>query len=528
MEYNFRGITKMKDPTRQNKTSEKMAEAKDRAAGPVRDGFDLPSTSKMLSRAGLHLEEKIEQEKTRLHRLIREQNLLSFAVTEKEAKLKLLQETLRDKDFKPPGYNDEDSFNHRKQQLEINKDKMSIKIITAEDIHMAYQQIHEHLLQEVREMCNARDHKEHAVSIGQAEVERASKQFQAAAAAVESSQGWMVDIDDEFLRKKREMDIELYQLNADERNPKRTLEHLSATSQSRQKEREIDGDQGKEEATDHQCCDISGASQSDRKLVEDMEALREALGNSDVQTTAVLLVTRSVGCNLPAGPPLEATDLCTRLLQQELGHKVVSQWATQEQLLAKLTRYQDQIRQGAEAFAELDLQHTELKFRAGPSAARLDELRAEVKAEWEEKGLRVQRLQAELKQSQDLLDRAEQGVNNLYFRMSCVPVEGLPSASRTNCMDQLEDIRARLPILLQRASEQEADGGLDQETVSTLHEQLNTMESRNAKTQSAPIVPPHLSDGEEGSSPSREEIKRCSSRLIEAGQKKSSQAKWKE
>ncbi|KAL6113909.1 uncharacterized protein ACO6RY_04797 [Pungitius sinensis] len=485
----------MKDPTRQNKTSEKMAEAKDRAAGPVRDGFDLPSTSKMLSRAGLHLEEKIEQEKTRLHRLIREQNLLSFAVTEKEAKLKLLQETLRDKDFKPPGYNDEDSFNHRKQQLEINKDKMSIKIITAEDIHMAYQQIHEHLLQEVREMCNARDHKEHAVSIGQAEVERASKQFQAAAAAVESSQGWMVDIDDEFLRKKREMDIELYQLNADERNPKRTLEHLSATSQSRQKEREIDGDQGKEEATDHQCCDISGASQSDRKLVEDMEALREALGNSDVQ---------------------------------ELGHKVVSQWATQEQLLAKLTRYQDQIRQGAEAFAELDLQHTELKFRAGPSAARLDELRAEVKAEWEEKGLRVQRLQAELKQSQDLLDRAEQGVNNLYFRMSCVPVEGLPSASRTNCMDQLEDIRARLPILLQRASEQEADGGLDQETVSTLHEQLNTMESRNAKTQSAPIVPPHLSDGEEGSSPSREEIKRCSSRLIEAGQKKSSQAKWKE
>ncbi|XP_037337251.2 uncharacterized protein LOC119224415 [Pungitius pungitius] len=495
MEYNFPDITKMKDPTRQNKTSEKMAEAKDRAAGPVREGFDLPSTGKMLSRPGLHLEEKIEQEKTRLHRLIREQNLLSFSVTKKEAKLKLLQETLRDKDFKPPGYNDEDSYNQRKQQLEINKDKMSIKIIAAEDIYMAYQQIHEHLLQEVREMCKAHDHKVDAVSIGQAEVERASKQSQAAAAALESSQGWMVDMDDEFLRKKREMDFELYQLNEDERNPERTLKHLSATSQSRQKEREIDGDQGKEEATDHQCCDVSGASQSERKLVEDMEALREALGDSDVQ---------------------------------ELGHKLVSQWATQEQLLAKLTRYQDQIRQGAEAFAELDLQHTKLKFGAGPSAARLDELRAEVKAEWEEKALRVQRLQAELKQSQDLLDRAKQGVNNLYFRMSCVSVEGVPSASRTDCMDQLEDIRARLPILLQRASEQEADGGLHQETLYTLHEQLNTRESRNAKTQSAPIVPPHLSDGEEGSAPSREEIKRCSSRLIEAGQKKSSRAKWKQ
>lgn len=54
---------------------------------------------------------------------------------------------------------------------------------------------------------------------------------------------------------------------------------------------------------------------------------------------------------------------------------------------------------------------------------RSDELRAEVKAEQDEKALRVQRLHADLKRSQALLDTAERGVNNLHFRMSCVPVE---------------------------------------------------------------------------------------------------------
>lgn len=36
---------------------------------------------------------------------------------------------------------------------------------------------------------------------------------------------------------------------------------------------------------------------------------------------------------------------------------------------------------------------------------------------------RVKGLQAEVKQSQDLLDTVERGINNVYFRMSCVPVE---------------------------------------------------------------------------------------------------------
>lgn len=70
----------------------------------------------------------------------------------------------------------------------------------------------------------------------------------------------------------------------------------------------------------------------------------------------------------PAGSPLEAADLSVRLLQQEIGPRVASLWATKERLLAEVTRYQDEIRQGAKAFAELELQHTKLKFT--PSATR--------------------------------------------------------------------------------------------------------------------------------------------------------------
>nr|XP_040052558.1 myosin-14-like isoform X2 [Gasterosteus aculeatus aculeatus] len=362
---------------------------------------------------------------------------------------------------------------------------MRMKVTGVKELQKTYQHIHDHLQQEVREMEQARGRKEHAVSTGRAEVERLSRQLQAEAAALESSQGRL----DELLRKKEEMKLD--QLNAEERNLNRTPEN--------QKGREIDGDEEKEEGahsfhvTDHQPCDVSGASQSDRKLVEDMEALREALGVCHVQ---------------------------------EIGPRVASLWATKERLLAEVTRYQDEIRQGAKAFAELELQHTKLKFT--PSATRSDELRAEVKAEQDEKALRVQRLQADLKRSQALLDTAERGVNNLHFRMSCVPVEGLSSESPTDSMETLKDIRARLPMLLQRASEQEADSGLDQETVYTLCEQLNAMESRNAKALSIPTDASHLSGGEEDSAPSRAEIKRRSSRLIEAGRKKSSRGRRKQ
>ncbi|KAM6945305.1 coiled-coil domain-containing protein 183-like [Lycodopsis pacificus] len=399
--------------------------------------------------------------------------------------------------FEPTNYYNEDASKQHIRQLENNKDKMKIKIIAAKEIATAYQPIREHLQQEVRGMDKKLDQKEHTIAIGQAEVDRATKQFQSAAAA--KTEGSMVQMEDETMMRNREIDIKLGQLSAERKALERQIrtldiEHRSPTGQSRQKEREIEGEEEEEEdeeeahsvpVTDHQCYDVCGASQSDVKLVEDMEALGEALADTEVQ---------------------------------ELAGTAMSQRAGKEQRLAEISLLEDGIRQDAKALADVDLQYAELKFGAKPAATRFDKLKGKMQAKLNQDVVRVERLQAELKRFQDSLETVERGVSNIYFRMSCVPVEGLSSASSSDSTDQLRDVRARVPTLLQRASEQTPEiSGLDPDMVYSSHEELNSMESRDIKRPTTPIHTPQLSDEEE-CSPSHEKIKRCSSRLIESEQ----------
>ncbi|XP_044053326.1 uncharacterized protein LOC122876738 isoform X2 [Siniperca chuatsi] len=496
----FNSSTKKKDARtstpRRIKTSEKQIEAEDSAATQVLDSHEkLTTRQKPLSKPGLSVEEKFEQEKRKRHVLINAHNRLKIAVKEKEARLKELEEILKAKNLQPTNYRCEDTCKQRIRQLENNLDKMKMKITKAKKIQTVYRHIREHLQQELREMHMVLDQKEHAVAIGQAEVDKATQQFQSAAAAADSTLGKMVQMEHETIERKREMDCELCELNAEERELKRqteTLGRLSERGHSRLKEREIEEEAHSIPVKDHQYYDICGASQSDLELVEDMEALRETLGCADIQ---------------------------------DLVNKVVSQRATKEKLLNEVTQYEEMVRLEAKTLADLELQYTELKFSAKPKATRFDKLKEQMQARLKQEVDRVQRFQAELQQSQDLLDTVEQGVNNLYFRMSCVPVEGLPSASSTDSIDKLRDISARLPTLQQRASAQKPEiSSLDQERVYSLLEQLNAMELRTNKRPTTPIDTPQLSDEEECSL-SREEIKRSSIRLIESEQNKKSSSR---
>ncbi|XP_039660369.1 plectin-like [Perca fluviatilis] len=494
--------TKMKDSgtLRRIKTSEKQMKADHGAAKLVLDSQDkLRTRQKPLFKAGLPLEKKIEQEKRRRHVLIKEHNRLLFAVKEKETKLKELQESLKAKNLEPTN---EDTCKQRIRQLENNLDKMKMKTTEAREIQTAYQHIREHLQQEVCGMYKLLEQKQHAVAVGQAEVQRAAQHFQSVTAATDCTRDLMVQMECETVGKKREMDIELCELSAEEKELKRqmeTLGRLSPTAHSRLKEQEIEEEALSIPVTDHQGYDICGASQADMELVEEMEALREALGCADVQ---------------------------------ELVNKVVYQRTTRQQLLTEVSQNEELARQEAHALALLELQYAQLRFSAQPAATRLDEQKGTMQAKLNEEVVRVECLQAGLKQSQDMLDAVERGVNNIYFRMSCVPVEGLPRASCTESMDKLRDISARLPTLLHRASKHQPEiSSLDQERVYSLLEQLNRMESRNIKRPSTPIHAIQLNDDdEEECCPSREEIKRCSRRLIEVEQNKklSRRAKKKE
>ncbi|XP_038558413.1 myosin-16-like isoform X2 [Micropterus salmoides] len=497
----FKSCTKITDARtstpRQVKTSEKQT-AED-GAKHVLDSHDkLSRRQKPLSKPGLSLEKKIEQEKRRRHVLINEHNRLTFAVKTKEAKLKELQEQLKAMSLQPTNYNCEDTCEQRIRQLENNLDKMKLKTTQAKRIQTAYWHILEHLQQEVRGMYKILDQKAHAVAVGQAEVDKATQKFQSAAAAADSTLGKMVQVENETMEKKSKMDSELGELTAEENELKRnmkTLGRLSPKGQSRLKEREIEEKAQSIPVTDHQYYDICGASQSDMKLVEDMEALREILGCADIQ---------------------------------DLVNKVVSQQATKEQLQTEVTHCEELVRQEAKTLADLELLNTELKFNAKPTTTRFDKLKEQMQAKLSQKVDHVQRLQAKLQQSQGLLDTVEQGVTNVYFRMSCVLVEGLPSASSTNGTDKLGDISARLPTLLQIASKQKPEiSGLDKERVYSLLEQLNMMGMRNNKRQTTPLDTPQLSEDEEECVLSREEIKRNSSKLIESKQKKKNKSSRK-
>ncbi|XP_034728835.1 myosin heavy chain, non-muscle-like [Etheostoma cragini] len=494
MDYD--STTKMEDSRtlRRIKTSEEEVKAEHGAAKP-------------LIKPGLPMEKKVEQEKRRRHVLINEHNRLLFAVKEKETKLKELQESMKLKNLELTNCNSEDTCKQRIRQLENNLDKMKMKTSEAREIQKAYQHILVHLQQEVCGVYKLLEQKQHAVAVGQAEVEQAARHFQSAATAADCTLGMMVQMEYETAEMKREMDIELCELSAEEKELTRQIETLGLLSPavaSKLKEQEIEEEALSSPVTEHPGFDIYGASQLEKELVEEMEALREALGCADVQ---------------------------------ELVNKLESQRAIRQQLLTDVSLNEELAQQEAHALAHLELQYTQLRFSAQPAATRLDEQKGAMLAKLNEEMLRVECLRAWLKQYQDTMDAIECGVNNLYFRMSCVAVEGLPTASCTESMDKLRDISARLPTLLHRASKHQPEiSDLDQERVYSMLEQLNGMESRNIKTPSTSINALQLSDDEEEDEdeeeccPSREEIKSCSSRLIEAEQNKklSRRAKTKE
>ncbi|KAK5922872.1 hypothetical protein CgunFtcFv8_020100 [Champsocephalus gunnari] len=475
------------------KTSGKHTEA-DSSAAKQLDSPDQP---------GLSLETKIVREKAKINLLIKEHNRLSFEVKKKEASLKTLQKTLQTMDAQPADSNTEHACRQRIRQLENNLDKMKVKIAKASEIQTAYGHIRENLQQEVRDIYAGLEQKQQAVAVGQTKLYKASKQSQTAAAAAGCTLGRVLQMECETMGKKREMDLELCELSAEEKVLKRQIKTLGQLGTQRLREQDIQEEEEKEEeveeeveeeeaalpAADQQRYDVCGASRSDMKLMEDMEALREALGCADVQ---------------------------------ELVSKVVSQQATQQFLLSEVTRCEELAQQEEAALTQLQLQHAELKFSSKPAASRFDGLKGEMEAELNQEVFRVRRLHGTLQQSQDLLATVERGVNNLYFRMSCVPVQELSSASCAESLDKVKDISNRLPTLLQRASQHKAEmSGLDQERVHSVLEQLNQMESRNVKRPSTPIHSPEVSDDEDECCPSRKEIKSNSRRLVESEQNKS-------
>ncbi|XP_042176649.1 uncharacterized protein LOC121846362 [Oncorhynchus tshawytscha] len=176
-----------------------------------------------------------------------------------------------------------------------------------------------------------------------------------------------------------------------------------------------------------------------------------------------------------------------------------------------------------ETLATLELQYAQLKFSAGPGSDRFEQLKVEMQVELEQEEDCCSQWEAKLGKAQSVLHGVEQGVNNLFFRISWDSPRQLGDLDAT---EKLREIGVRLLTLQTTASEKTEENTADHEKVWSFLEQSIMMEPRNFKRASSPVYNSVSEDTfqfrslEEDCTLSREEIKCRSIHLIEAHQPK--------
>ncbi|KAM4575805.1 uncharacterized protein PAE49_006180 isoform 3-T3 [Odontesthes bonariensis] len=435
-------------PTHQMKTSENRTDDKSVMEVVMNKGKNPAQQSP------LPLEQNMEHEWHERALLIKACNSLTAAVGKRTEKLK---ESMRVLNSLPTTFKVDDTLERQTREAENKREKMKMKIIAAEKIHTSYMSLYEHLKQQLQAQEKMLDQKADAVIRGQME--------------------------QEVREKIREMDSKLHELTAEKEELQKAIQ-MSGQSSRKEQVQETE----EVAATESAQCGASADDQqesfeSDMKLMEDVDALREAQKFAKVQ--------------------------------QDI----------QKKLLVEKVDIEEVIREKTKILADLEVCYIELKCSENPAPTRLQQLKEEKLAQVKQEADRVQRLKSELNHSQDLLDTIDQGIRNLYFMMSSGPVEELSSMSST---DKLEEIRVLLRRLQQSAKTKKPHVSSEgRERVYMLMEKINSSEVKNNRRPATPPDPLESSEGEEPACPTREEIKRDSMQLIEIQKKKTAKGRKK-
>ncbi|XP_029619304.1 coiled-coil domain-containing protein 183 [Salmo trutta] len=461
--------------------------------------------SRSLPKPGLSMESIVEREKRRRCTLIEQHNGLQCSVRGKGSQLLEMEQAMKALELDSNTDGDEQHYDQRVRELENSLEKMTIKITEAERIQKTYLQVCDHLHREVREMPMALDQLQNSVVSGQTELGKVAHISHTAVAAVDCTK--LVQMERQLMVERRMMEKELSERRGVKEKEvegrlerEREGERRSSKGAQKLKEQVRRGTirEGLAEETAHiraqQTIPVSSTPQSIVKLVEDIDALREALSCTDLQ---------------------------------ELETRLVSQKAIREQLHNQMTQCEELVRQSMETLAALELQYAQLKFSVGPSSDRFERLKEEMQVELEQEEERCSHWEDKLEKAQSVLHAVEKGVNNLFFRMSCVQVKDSPrELGGLDAIEKLREIGARLPTLQTTASEKTEENTADHEKVWSFLEQSTMMEPRNYKRASSPVYDSTSEDTfqfrsqEEDCSMSREEIKRRSIQLIEVHQPK--------
>ncbi|XP_046904412.1 coiled-coil domain-containing protein 183-like [Hypomesus transpacificus] len=461
-----------------------------------------------LPKPGLPLESLLEKEQRRLCTLIKQFNGLKFAVKDKESQLLELEQERKALKLESTPADSEHQYEQRLRQLENSLAKMTVKITEAEKIQNTYIKLSEHLSWETREMPKILDQLQTSVVLGETELTRVARMSQVAVTAVDSTKGQLLQMERQLMVERKLMEAELTGRRLEkarevEGRIEREKEGERRGSRGPHKLKEQGRKSGKEALTEltdsaplraHQSTPSPSTPQFIVKLVEDTDALREALSCTDLQ---------------------------------ELENRLVSQNATKEQLYSQMMQYEDVVKQRMDTLAALELQYAQLKFSVGPGSERHERLVEGLKAGIQQEEERCGQWEAQLSKAQAVLHAMEQGINNLYFRIICVPTDKeFSRETNLSTMEKLQEINALLPILHEEALRSAEDSSPDQEKAWHFLEQSTLQEPRNFKRASSPVYNSTSEDTfqfrsqEEDCSLSREEVKRRSIQLIESQQHK--------
>ncbi|KAL2092637.1 hypothetical protein ACEWY4_012435 [Coilia grayii] len=464
------------------------------------------------------LQSIVEKQQRRLCTMVEQYNALQHTLRLRESQLQKMERTMKCLELDSNPDMDERHYDQARQildhgiynrvrQLENCLEKMSIKITEAENIHNTYIEVQEHLRREVRETPLVLEKLQSAVIRGQTELSHVAQMSHAAQAAVESTKGMLVQLERQLVMERRALESELHSKHQEKKKEvearmeredgERRVSHAPGKLKDQRK-----ADGAKDALTDiidsaafrevQQSATQPNTQQSHVKLVKEMDYLKEALSCTDLQ---------------------------------ELESRLVSQRAMREQLHTQIRQCEEQIAQRQQGLATLELQYAQSKFKPGAGSGRYKQMQAALYAELEQERQRCWEWEAKLGKARTVLQRVEQGVNNLFYLMTCLSNQEEATEAPRDAVEKLQEIDSRLPSLPASELEQTKEGG-GSDKLWTFLVQSTMMEPRNCKRANSPAYNSNTEDTfqfrsqEEDYSLSRDEIKRRNKQLIEASQPK--------
>ncbi|XP_006640619.2 coiled-coil domain-containing protein 183 [Lepisosteus oculatus] len=445
-----------------------------------------------LSLQGGRLEDVLERLNKQLYGLVNKYNAQSFQSQQRELQLGQLREKLHTLDLhSTPGPALLQDI-QRVRQLENNIEKMNIKVGAAERIQDMYEDIKEHLQGELRGLPQTLEELRAVICARDTELDHVAQISQHAVTTVEVTKRELWLLEQQFLQERQAREQELAE--------RKGTSPVGGKGQpgdpgQRQDRKGVKG--GLPVGPDPSAASRGGqlpVPQAPRelsaRLATDIESLREALSCTDLQV---------------------------------LESRILSQQSQQEHLLSWVQQCQEKVEAHRASLASLEVQHAQLKFSAGPSAASFERLRAGLEAGLEGQRERCGQGGPRLAVAQGLLEEAEQGIDNLHCKLSCVALPGKEAQEDAglDAQQKLQQLHAKLMALQDLVGTTVMPGSQDTDKLWAFLEHSTLEQPRTCRLPLHALCSSLSEDSfqflspEEDCSLSRDEIKRRGRQLLE-------------